>query len=78
MAESLPTDLPAAKQIASRFEAIQEAGGKWHDWLLLQEIAAKHHGKDAALTDRYTQHRDAALASYQTHLATLLSPERTK
>jgi CHAD domain-containing protein len=78
MAEGLPADLPAAKRLASRFEVIQEAGGKWHDWLLLQEIAAKHHGNGAALTDRYTQHRDAALASYQTQLADLLSPEQTR
>jgi CHAD domain-containing protein len=76
MAESLPTDLAAAKRLAQRFEALQESGGKWHDWLLLQEIAAKHHGKSAALTDRYTQHRDAALASYQTELANLLSPNQ--
>ncbi len=78
MAESLPADLPAAKRLAERFEAIQESGGKWHDWLLLQEIAAKHHGNGAALTDRYAQHRDAALASFQTQLADLLSPEQTR
>jgi CHAD domain-containing protein len=77
MAESLPTDLAAAKRLTDRFEALQESGGKWHDWLLLQEIAAKHHGNGAALTDRYTQHRDAALASYQTQLANLLTPKRT-
>jgi len=76
MAEGLPAELPAAKQLASRFEEIQEAGGKWHDWLLLHGIAAKHHGKGAALTDRYSQHRDAALASYRTRLAALLAPER--
>lgn len=78
MAEGLPANLPEAKRLASRFEAIQEAGGKWHDWLLLQEIAAKYHGNGAALTDRYTQHRDAALASYQTHVAKLLSAKRTQ
>jgi CHAD domain-containing protein len=76
MAEGLSADLPAAKQLASRFEAIQEAGGKWHDWLLLHGIAVKHHGKGAALTDRYGQHRDAALASYQAHLLELLTPGR--
>jgi CHAD domain-containing protein len=78
MAEGLPADLPAAKQLASRFEEIQEAGGKWHDWLLLHGIAAKHHGKGATLTDRYSEHRDAALASYRTRLAALLSPERAR
>jgi CHAD domain-containing protein len=76
MAEGLPADLPAAKQLASRFEEIQEAGGKWHDWLLLHGIAVKHHGKGAALTDRYGQHRDAALASYQARLLELLTPGR--
>jgi CHAD domain-containing protein len=78
MAAGLPADLPAAKRLAGQFEAIQEAGGKWHDWLLLHGIAAKHHGKGAALTDRYSQHRDAALASYRTRLAALLSPERKR
>jgi CHAD domain-containing protein len=78
MAEGLPADLPAAKHLANRFEAIQESGGKWHDWLLLQEIAAKHHGNGAALTDRYRQHRDTALTSYQTQLADLLSTEQTR
>jgi CHAD domain-containing protein len=78
MAETLPADLPAAKHLVDRFETIQEFGGKWHDWLLLHEIAAKYHGDGAALTNRYTQHRDTALASYQTQLADLLSPERTR
>jgi len=72
MAESLPAGVPTAKRLSSLFETIQESGGKWHDWLLLQEIAAKRQGKGGALTERYTRHRDTALASYRSHLANLL------
>jgi CHAD domain-containing protein len=72
MAESLPEGFPTAKRLVDRFEQIQESGGQWHDWLLLERIAAKREGSGAALTARYSQHRDAALAEYQTRLAELL------
>jgi CHAD domain-containing protein len=72
MAESLPEGLPTAKRLAERFEQIQESGGQWHDWLLLEQIAAKREGARAALTARYSQHRDAALSEYQARLAELL------
>ncbi len=78
MAESLPANLPTVPRLIQRYEQIQEFGGKWHDWLLLREMAAKHHGKRAALTERYSQHRDAALASYQSHLASLLATGRAR
>jgi CHAD domain-containing protein len=78
MAESLPVEFPEAKRLTSLFEAIQESGGRWHDWLLLQQIAGKHHGNGAALTERYTRNRDAALAGYQSQLANLLSDESVR
>jgi CHAD domain-containing protein len=72
MAESLPEGFPAAQHLTERFEQIQRSGGQWHDWLLLERIAAKRAGARAALTTRYSQHRDAALAEYQARLAELL------
>ncbi len=69
MAESLPDGSPQAKKLAQRFEYLQEAGGRWHDWLMLEALAARVHGKKAALTERYRNHRDAALAEYHLQLA---------
>jgi CHAD domain-containing protein len=64
-------DLPASQRLAAHFESLQEAGGKWHDWLLLHQIAAKRAGKHAEITIRYAGHRDAALAAYQRRLSSL-------
>ncbi len=69
MAESLPDGSPQAKKLAQRFEYLQEAGGSWHDWLMLEELSGRVHGKKAALTERYRHHRDAALAEYHLQLA---------
>lgn len=69
MAESLPDGSPQARKLAQRFEYLQEAGGRWHDWLMLEALAARVHGKKAALTERYRNHRDAALAEYHLQLA---------
>jgi CHAD domain-containing protein len=71
MAESTP-ETSAAHTMADRFEAMQEAGGKWHDWLLLQRLSARFHGKRAELTERYGKHSEAALADYHLKLAELL------
>ena len=71
MAESAPEG-SAVFSLAERFESMQEAGGRWHDWLLLAHLAHHFHGKDAELTLRYTKHRDAALADYHLRLTELL------
>jgi CHAD domain-containing protein len=71
MAESAPKGSPA-QALAQRFEDIQEAGGIWHDWLLLQQLSARVIGKNAALTERYRRHRDAALEEYHLKLVELL------
>lgn len=69
MAEGLPEGSSTAKKLAQRFEYLQEAGGHWHDWLMLEQMASRVHGKKAALTERYRHHRDAALAEYHLQLA---------
>jgi CHAD domain-containing protein len=71
MAESAPEG-SRAHAMSARFEAMQEAGGLWHDWLLLERLSASFHGKEAGLTVRYRKHRDAALADYQLRLVELL------
>jgi CHAD domain-containing protein len=71
MAESAPEG-SAAHGLAERFESMQEAGGRWHDWLLLEQLAHHFHGKGAELTERYAKHRDSALADYHLRLSELL------
>ena len=57
---------------AERYEALQEAGGRWHDWLLLQQISAGFHGRKAELTQRYATHAASELAEYRLRLTELL------
>jgi CHAD domain-containing protein len=71
MAESAP-DGATARELAERFERIQEAGGRWHDWLLLEQLSRDFHGRGAELTQRYGKHRDAALEEYYAQLSELL------
>ncbi|MGI4755339.1 MAG: CHAD domain-containing protein [Janthinobacterium lividum] len=71
MAESAPDDLHT-RQLAEQFEAVQETGGNWHDWLLLVQLSKGFHGKKAELTQRYTQHSEQALAKYRQTLLSLL------
>ena len=71
IAESAPDDA-VLRQTAERFEAVQEAGGKWHDWLLLTQIAGRFHGRKTELTLRFKKHREAALAEYRLRLVDLL------
>ncbi len=69
MAESLPEGSSFARKLADRFEYLQEAGGLWHDWVMLEMLSARVHGRKAPLTERYRNHRDAALAEYHLQLA---------
>lgn len=71
MAESAPEGT-RLRGTAGQFEAVQEAGGKWHDWLLLAKLSRRFHGSKADLTCRYLRHRDAALAEYRLKLAEML------
>jgi CHAD domain-containing protein len=71
MVEMAPEGTPA-RAAAEQFEAVQEAGGHWHDWLLLQQLATNFHGRKAELTHRYETHTNAALADYRLRLSELL------
>lgn len=71
MVEIAPEGTPA-RAAAEKFEAVQEAGGHWHDWLLLQQLATNFHGRKAELTHRYEIHTNGALADYRLRLSELL------
>jgi CHAD domain-containing protein len=69
MLEALPRQSLADRHLTSQFEAIQEAGGRWHDWLLLQQTATKDRGKQTELAKAYAARRDIAFENYRERLA---------
>jgi CHAD domain-containing protein len=70
LAESAPESAKAAHRLAARFEKLQQAGGEWHDSLLLAEIAAHKLGKSAKLPQSLDRKTGRALRIYQRHLRT--------
>jgi CHAD domain-containing protein len=68
LAESAPQPAAAARRLAARFENLQQAGGEWHDWLILAEVAAHELGDSAQLPQRFAAHADHALRIYKRRL----------
>jgi CHAD domain-containing protein len=68
LAESAPASAHAAHRLAARFEALQLAGGEWHDWLILAEIAADELGDSSELPHRFASHAESALRDFRHHL----------
>lgn|GEM_PF-1769224 len=64
MVEVLSSNAAGIKQLISELKTIQKSGGEWHDWLLLERIAAQHSSERTALAKQYAKNRDAALADY--------------
>lgn len=56
---------PAAGKLSSTFEALQQAGGAWHDLLTLAHISEKHLGLHSPLTQTFIRDRDTALEVYR-------------
>ncbi len=52
-------------KVAAEFEAVQHAGGVWHDLLALSGIARGHLGKRSPLTRHLEAARDGALEQYR-------------
>ncbi len=73
LAEALPGDAALATA-ARRFEALQEAGGQWHDALEIAEAARRHFGKKHELAVTYREDRDRKLESYREALASANKP----
>lgn len=65
LAESAPESAARARRLASQFEDLQEAGGQWHDWLLLSEIARTNLGNSAELPKRYAARAEKCLRSFE-------------
>lgn len=69
LAESAPEDASKAHRLAAKFEALQEAGGEWHDWLLLCQIAHKQLGESAELSQRFASRAKKALRLFERRIA---------
>jgi CHAD domain-containing protein len=68
IAESAPEGAVAARRLGTRFEALQQSGGEWHDWLLLEQIAAEELGDSAKLPQRFGAHAESALSDFKRHI----------
>lgn len=71
LAESAPESATSARRIAAQFEALQQAGGNWHDFLLLSEVARNHLGKSAQLPQRFNVRAHKLLRIFERHIASL-------
>lgn len=69
LAESAPDSAPKAHRLAVKFEALQEAGGEWHDWLLFAELARKQLGDSALLPQRFDARAEKALRTFERRIA---------
>jgi len=68
IAENAPKSAKTPRGVAASYEAIQEAGGHWHDWLVLAEIASSRLGASSPLTKTFTQRCHHALTVYRRNL----------
>ncbi len=53
-----------AVRAARLYEALQDAGGQWHDWLALRELAAAEIGEHHRITVAFAAGRDKYLKAY--------------
>ena len=65
LAESAPASAVKARRLAAEFEDLQEAGGQWHDWLLLAEIARRELGNSAELPKRLAARAEKSLRQFE-------------
>lgn len=57
------------RSLGRRYEALQESGGAWHDWLVLERMARRHLGGDALLTERFERECASSLKRYEVALS---------
>ncbi len=57
-----------AKRAAKRYQSLQEAGGHWHDWLALADVATHELGDDHPTAAHYIELRDRHLSGYRSRL----------
>jgi CHAD domain-containing protein len=68
IAENAPKSAKTPRRLAAAFESVQEAGGHWHDWLVLGGIASDRLGASSPLTQAFTHRCHLALTVYRRHL----------
>jgi CHAD domain-containing protein len=68
LAESSPKSATSAHRLAAHFETLQQAGGKWHDWLLLADLSSTELGHTAKLPQRFSAHADTSLREFKRRL----------
>lgn len=71
LAENAPKSARTPRKLARTFESVQQAGGDWHDWLILSIIARDKLGKSSPLTESFANKCHSALAIYRTRLEAL-------
>ncbi len=71
LAETAP-GFASAAEAAKRYEAIQQAGGEWHDWLKLSRQAKEELGPENALADTFRRR----CSRYRKKFEQLLQPLR--
>ena len=77
LAEIMPGNADA-DAAASRFEALQEAGGQWHDALELTRLAKRFLGKKHALTMALATERNEQLERYREALSAETQPREAQ
>lgn len=68
IAENAPKKAKQPRKLAENFERLQQSGGEWHDWLVLEEIAGDRLGASSPLTKALARRSDISLATYHRHL----------
>jgi CHAD domain-containing protein len=71
LAENAPKSARTPRKLARAFESVQQAGGDWHDWLILSTIARDELGKSSQLAESFANKCHSALATYRRRLETL-------
>jgi CHAD domain-containing protein len=71
LAENAPKSAHTPRKLARAFESVQQAGGDWHDWLILSTIARNELGKSSPLTESFANKCHSALAIYYRRLEAL-------
>lgn len=68
IAENAPEGAKRPRKLAEEFEGLQQSGGDWHDWMVLEEIARDTVGGSSALTKAFDRRSRTALTVYRRHL----------
>jgi len=68
IAENAPKSAKTPRRLSASFELVQEAGGHWHDWLVLAGIAEERVGTSSPLTKAFAHRCQIALTVYRRRL----------